>query len=92
MPANNPWEQKLPRRHAATQERRRVLIVCEDSKSACDYFKAFAIDPMRAEVFPVGTGMNTDSLVEKAMEFKTKAAGARQPYNEVWRSAWKGHP
>jgi hypothetical protein len=85
MPANKPWEQRPPgRRPAATQERRRVLIFCEDSKSACDYFQSFAIDPKRAEVFPVGTGMNTDSLVEEAMKLKTKADGARQPYNEVW--------
>lgn len=85
MPANKPWEQKPPgRRPAETRERRRVLIVCEDTKSGCDYFKAFPIDPKRAEVFPVGTGMNTDSLVEEAMKLKTKADGARQSYNEVW--------
>ena len=59
MPGNKPWEQKPPgRRLAKTRERRRVLIVCEDSKSACDYFKSFKIDSNRAEVFPVGTGMD----------------------------------
>jgi hypothetical protein len=85
MPANKPWEQKSPgRRPAATQERRRVLIVCEDSKSACYYFKSFKIDPKRAEVFPVGTGMNTDSLVAEAIRLKDIAAQACQPYSEVW--------
>jgi hypothetical protein len=85
MPGNKPWEQKLPgRRPAETRERRRVLIVCEDSKSACDYFKSFKIDSKRAEVFPVGTGMNTDSLVEEAIKLKDKAVKACQPYNEVW--------
>ena len=85
MPANKPWEQRLPgRRPAGTRERRRVLIVCEDTKSACDYFKSFDVDPKRAEVFPVGMGMNTDSLVEEAVKLKDKAVQAGQPYNEVW--------
>lgn len=85
MPANKPWEQKPSgRRPAETRERRRVLIVCEDSKSSCDYFKSFKIDPKRAEVFSVGTGMNTDSLVEEAMRLKGKAVQASQPYSEVW--------
>ena len=85
MPTNKPWEQKPSgRRPAETRERRRVLIVCEDSKSACHYFEAFEIDPQRAEVFAVGTGMNTDSLVEKAIQLSTQAAQASQPYSEVW--------
>lgn len=85
MPTNKPWEQRPPgRRPAETRERRRVLIVCEDSKSACYYFKDFEVDPKRAEVFPVGTGMNTDSLVEEARRLKDHAAQAGQPYSKVW--------
>jgi hypothetical protein len=85
MPGNKPWEQKTPgRRPAETRERRRVLIVCEDSKSACCYFDSFEFDPKRAEVFSVGTGMNTDSLVEQAINLKDKAVRACQPYNDVW--------
>jgi hypothetical protein len=85
MPANKPWEQKpAGRRPASTRERRRVLIVCEDSKSACHYFEAFKVDPKRAEVFPVGTGMNTDSLVEEAIRRTSGAARAGRPYNEAW--------
>lgn len=85
MPKNKPWEQKTPgRRPAQTRERRRVLIVCEDTKSACHYFEAVKIDPKRAEVFPVGTGMNTDSLVEEAIKLSRQADQAGQPYSEVW--------
>ena len=85
MPGNKPWELKTPgRRPADTRERRRMLIVCEDSKSACDYFKSFKIDSKRAEVFPVGMGMNTDGLVEEAIKFKGIAVKECQPYNEVW--------
>jgi hypothetical protein len=85
MPKNKPWDKKpAGRRPAETRERRRVLIVCEDSKSACHYFESFEIDPKRAEVVPVGTGMNTDSLVEEAMKLKAKAMADYQPYNDVW--------
>jgi hypothetical protein len=82
MSANKPWEQKpTGRRQPETLERRQVLIVCEDEKSSCDYFKAFNIDSKRAHVETVGTGMNTDSLVEYAIQLKTKAS---QPYNGIW--------
>jgi hypothetical protein len=82
---SKPWEQKpAGRQPPASRERRRVLIVCEDSKSSRFYFKAFKIDPKRAELLTLGTGMNTDSLVEEAMKFHTKAVRAGQPYNEVW--------
>jgi hypothetical protein len=85
MAANKPWEQSIPgRRPSGMRERRRVLIVCEDEKSACYYFKSFKVDPKRAEVVPVGTGMNTDSLVGEAIKLKGRAEKACQPYNEVW--------
>ena len=85
MPANKPWEQKPSgRRPAETRERRRVLIVCEDSKSSRFYFESFPIDAKRAEVLALGTGMNTDSLVEEAIRLKKQAVKDCQPYNEVW--------
>ncbi len=85
MAANKPWNRGAQgRRPAATLERRRVLIVCEDAKSARDYFESFEIDPKRAEVFPVGTGMNTDSLVEEAIKLRNRAVENDQPYNEIW--------
>src|SRR6266446_2621457 len=85
MVANKPWKRALPcRRPARTRERRRVLIVCEDSKSARYYFDSFPVDRHRAEVLAVGTGMNTDSLVEEAMRRKEEAMRLCSPYNEVW--------
>ena len=40
-----PWETTSPGRRAEqSQKRRRVLIICEDSKSSCLYFSAFGID------------------------------------------------
>jgi hypothetical protein len=85
MASSKPWEQASKRRRATGgRVRRRVLIVCEDSKSACDYFKSFEIDPQRAEVLTLGTGMNTDSLVAKAGNLKEQAASQGEPFNEVW--------
>src|ERR1043165_4547536 len=80
-----PWETSpAGRRSDGAQGRRLVLIVCEDSKSSCLYFKGFKIDRERAEVLALGTGMNTDSLVEEAIRLKQKAAEEGQPYNDVW--------
>src|SRR5882672_9999496 len=79
-----PWELVPGRRAEATRRRRRVLIVCEDSKSSCLYFRAFNIDLERAEVITVGTGMNTDSLIEEAIKRKALAESRQEPYNQVW--------
>lgn len=85
MAANKAWERggasRLP---SGTRERRRVLILCEDCKSSCFYFRAFNIAPERAEVVAVGTGRNTDSLVEEAIRLKVKAVERCSPYHEVW--------
>ncbi len=86
MAGNKPWEQRpTGRRAAQTMERRRVLIVCEDSKSSCYYFRSFKqVVHERAELLALGTGMNTDSLIEHAMECRKKAAQAGVPYNDIW--------
>ncbi len=86
MAVNNakPWESTPTKRLEGAQERRRVLIVCEDSKSSCFYFKGFKIDRARAEVVAVGTGMNTDSLVEQAIQLKKAGGERKQPYSEIW--------
>jgi hypothetical protein len=85
MAGNKPWETSpAGRKTEGAQLRRRVLIVCEDSKSSCLYFKSFEIDNERAEVFAVGTGMNTDSLVEEAITLKHQQETERRPYHEIW--------
>jgi hypothetical protein len=87
MAGNNPkpWEARPTGRSAeAAKSRRRVLIVCEDSKSSCLYFGAFGIDRERAEVMTVGTGKNTDSLMEEAIDRKKSAEKRHEPYNQVW--------
>jgi hypothetical protein len=85
MAANKAWERgRASRRSSETRERRRVLILCEDCKSSCFYFRGFKIAPERAEVLTVGMGMNTDSLVEEAIRRKAEAVELGSPYHEVW--------
>jgi hypothetical protein len=85
MAPNNPGQTaQHGRKTPGSQPRRKVLILCEDSKSSCFYFRAFPIDPKRVQVLTIGTGANTDSLVEDAIQRKTEACRRHEPFNEVW--------
>ena len=85
MPKSKPWKKRGKGRGSErARQRRRVLIYCEDSKSSADYLRSFRIDPRRVEVRVVGTGRNTDSLVESAIAAKNKALKLKTPYSEVW--------
>lgn len=84
--SNPPWaprENRLSRR-PAFRPLRRVLIVCEDEKSSRLYFDQFPIDRKRIDIRTVGSGRNTDSLVEHAIDLKRDAIRRREPYNEVF--------
>ncbi len=48
--------------------RDKFLIVCEGAKTEPNYFKCFPISTHNDVVTVIGTGMNTVSLVEKAIE------------------------
>ena len=85
MANTKPWlTAQSGRKRPGSQQRRKVLILCEDSKSSCFYIKAFPIDQERVDIITVGTGKNTDSLVEEAIERKTEASRTHQPFNEIW--------
>ena len=87
MPPNKarPWERRARQTgRPGHAERRRVLIVCEDSKSSLFYFKGFPVDRERAIVKAVGTGMNTDSLVEEAVRLRDEAQKRNAPFSHVW--------
>lgn len=58
---------------------RQILILCEDEKSSRDYFAQFPVDPNQVEIDCIGTGMNTDSLMENAIERKEKGN-----YEQIW--------
>ncbi len=85
MPKSKPWSKPANGRASRkSRPRRRVLICCEDSKSSADYLRCFPIDPKRIEVLVDGTGMNTDSLIERAVATKEKAIKKKTPYSQVW--------
>ena len=66
------------------KKRNKILIVCEGEKTEPNYFQKFPLNEAEIEVKIIGTGYNTDSLVQKANEIKTGAARKKEPYNQVW--------
>lgn len=85
MAKSKPWKKPTKgRAPEGSRHRRRVLICCEDSKSSADYLRCFKIDQRRVEVQVVGTGMNTDSLVQTAIKSLNKARKNKEPYSQVW--------
>lgn len=70
---------------------KRILIVCEDEKSAKFYFESFKKDEkLRRGLASVDIEVihpkdhSPVGLVNKAKEKKKKASRERNPYNEVW--------
>lgn len=63
---------------------RRILILCEDTKSSRDYFNRFPFDKDQVEIDCIGTGMNTDSLMACAIKRSQEARAAGEPYERVW--------
>jgi hypothetical protein len=88
MPPRNdaPWSPRegRPGRQTAFRPLRRVLVVCEDEKSSKLYLDNFPIDRRRIDIRTIGTGRNTDSLVEHAIELRQAAVRRHEPYNEVF--------
>jgi hypothetical protein len=81
-PRTKSWDRgKKIRRPRAI---RRILVLCEDSKSSRDYFESFPHDPNLVEIDCVGTGMNTDSLMEGAIRRKKEAIDNKPPYESIW--------
>lgn len=85
MPSKNkkPWQRgrKLPGKNRPL---RRILILCEDEKSSVLYLEKFPVDTDVVEVDCEGTGKNTDSLMEDAIQRRTKAIEQGRPYQEIW--------
>ncbi|HXP60354.1 MAG TPA: RloB family protein [Dongiaceae bacterium] len=81
-PGTSRWHrgQKQP----GTRKVRRVLILCEDTKSSRFYLGQFPFDPGQVQIECVGTGMNTDSLMEEAIARKAKAEAGKAPYEQIW--------
>ncbi|MCX5726978.1 MAG: RloB family protein [Candidatus Saganbacteria bacterium] len=71
------------KRREAQRSIRKVLIVCEGEKTERYYFEAFQINKELIKVEVLGAGMNTDSLVEHAINLKN-SANREELYSAVW--------
>ena len=67
------------------ETRKRIHIVCEGSKIEPNYFEAIKenLPPNLAEVKIDGTGANTLSLVQKALQLRDQQSD-NYPVDEVW--------
>lgn len=81
------WEKsnsKLKRTENIYKILQNILIVCEGSRTEPNYFKMFPVNKKIVSIDIRGTGYNTISLVNKAIELKDKADKIKQSYNQVW--------
>ncbi len=62
--------------------KKRILIVCEGSRTEPYYFRCFRVSSAVVEV--VGEGYNTESLVERAIEIRERAKDDDKEFQEVW--------
>ena len=81
-PENKHWEKG--RKVQSKRQFRRMLILCEDTKSSRDYLAMFPFDKSQVQIECVGTGMNTDSLMEHAIKLKGGAEYNHAPYQSIW--------
>ncbi len=63
---------------------RRILILCEDTKSSRDYFARFPHDSNLVEIECVGTGRNTDGLMEHAVRKAEESRRGCSQYERIW--------
>lgn len=84
MPSRNSPHTRGRKAQGKLRSLRRVLILCEDEKSSVLYLKKFPIDRSMVEIKCEGTGYNTDSLMEVAIERKRDAIKRGNPYQEIW--------
>lgn len=82
MPRNNGRD--TGRKQRRPRKIRRILILCEDSKSSRDYLARFPHNKDQVEIDCIGTGMNTDSLMKNAIQRTEDARKNHAPYERVW--------
>jgi hypothetical protein len=82
LPATSRWN-KGPKPRPI-RSLRRLLILCEDTKSSRSYLEQFPFDPNQVSIECVGTGKNTDSLMEEAIKRKEQAEQSKSPYEQIW--------
>ncbi len=81
---SKPWDKSNALRKGETRATRKVLILCEDQKTAPYYFRKFAFDPDDVLIEVIGTGINTVGLVREAVKRKDEAESRGEPFITVW--------
>jgi len=79
-----PWNKTYSRRQPDALHTRKVLILCEDEKTAPYYFRKFRFDPADVLIEVYGTGHNTLSLVQEAIRRKRLGEESKNKYIAVW--------
>ena len=72
----------LSRRMGVREIKQSFLIVCEGENTEPDYFKAFRMTA--ATIKAVGQGMNTVSLVYKAISIREAEKAKKHSYDQCW--------
>jgi len=80
----NPWDKLYSRRQSENLQTRKVLILCEDAKTAPNYFLKFPFNHEDVLIEVYGTGANTNSLIQEAIRRKLKAESSGNRYIAVW--------
>jgi hypothetical protein len=72
-------------RSVKTLKPRKILIICEGTKTEPNYFKMFKANPDVFDAIEIqGTGCNTVSLIREAIRKKNDANQKNEPYIETW--------
>jgi hypothetical protein len=89
--ATNHLLDQLKRRSGVRNLAKRFLIVCEDNKSAPNYFKAlkkqFGLSATSVEVAGSGGSTQPIQVVDRALEIRRNSESAEsgtEPFSEVW--------
>lgn len=88
--ATSALNEQLRRKHGTRDLAKRFLIVCEDSKSAPNYFKAlkkhFNLTAASIQVADSGAHTQPNQVVGRAIEMKNAASDddGTEPFDHVW--------
>jgi hypothetical protein len=81
---SKPWDKGHAIRRVDTRPTRKVLILCEDQKTAPYYLRKFPFDPTDVQIEVIGTGINTNSLIREAIKRQQEGESSHQKYIAIW--------
>lgn len=73
-----------PKRRKVIRNRRRYLIVSEDSKSSVDYLKSFPYDEELVEIVTEGGAGDPARVVKTGIALQKEAKKSKEPFIEVY--------